>query len=154
MPNDKTVTMSRELAQFALNAVEYLALRADDIGYSNEPVAAALRAILAAPVVERQPEPEAFMYQHEETGLIGFVDIQQIEWGFEKNNPRLKIICPLYRTPPAPVAVLNERYEFEKGYAPEALERDSDEYVRMAVQMAWEGWHRRACLDKVKEMNR
>jgi hypothetical protein len=57
-----------------------------------------------APAVERL-EPEAFMYQHEETGVIGFVDVQQIEWGFEKNNPRLQIICPLYRDPPEVAAL-------------------------------------------------
>jgi hypothetical protein len=41
--------------------------------------------------------PIAYMYQHDETGRIGFVDHQQIEWGFEKANPRLHIIDPLYR---------------------------------------------------------
>jgi len=131
------IEVPMQLFQYALNAVEYLALRADDIGSSNVPVADAMRALLAAPVVERQPnkcgqcsasttdicnqngcgflesgngapvverqpnpEPEAFMYQHEETGVIGFVDLQQVEWGFEKNNPRLHIICPLFRAPP------------------------------------------------------
>lgn len=47
-----------------------------------------------------QPTPEAWMYQHDETGQIGFVDQWQIDNGFEKNNPRLHIICPLYRHPP------------------------------------------------------
>ena len=42
-------------------------------------------------------EPVAYMYQHEDTGVIGFVDQQQIDWGFEKSNPRLKVICPLYK---------------------------------------------------------
>lgn len=67
-----------------------------------------------------------------------------------------RFCVPLHLGPPAPASVVlevNERYEFEKAYEPEALERDSDEYVRMAVQMAWEGWHRRACLDRVKELN-
>lgn len=31
------------------------------------------------------------MYQHEETGVTGFVDQQQVDWGFEKNNPRLHL---------------------------------------------------------------
>ncbi|MDR5867981.1 DUF883 domain-containing protein [Halomonas koreensis] len=48
-----------------------------------------------------QPTPEAWMYQHDETGQIGFVDQWQIDNGFEKNNPRLHIICPLYRHPPS-----------------------------------------------------
>jgi len=46
-------------------------------------------------------ETVAYMYQHEDTGEIGFVDQQQLEWGFEKNNPRLQVIGPLYAAPPA-----------------------------------------------------
>jgi hypothetical protein len=83
----------------------------------------------AAPVVERQPnpEPEAFMYQHEETGVIGFVDMQQVEWGFEKNNPRLHIICPLFRAPPelaelqSTIARLTEENERLKSESFESL---------------------------------
>jgi len=41
------ITIRRELAQWLLNSVEYLAMRADDIGTSNAPVADELRAILA-----------------------------------------------------------------------------------------------------------
>lgn len=41
------ITMRRELAQWLLNSVEYLAMRADDIGTSNVPVADELRALLA-----------------------------------------------------------------------------------------------------------
>ena len=47
------------------------------------------------------PEPVAYMWQHEETGVTGFVEVQQVEWGFQENNPRLQIICPLYRLPPS-----------------------------------------------------
>lgn len=36
-------------------------------------------------------EVVAHMYQHEETGVTGFVDQQQVDWGFEKNNPRLHL---------------------------------------------------------------
>ena len=50
----------------------------------------------AAPVLE----PVAWMFQHEETGRIMCVDVQQVERGFEKFNPRLKKIAPLYTTPP------------------------------------------------------
>jgi hypothetical protein len=57
----------------------------------------ALRKALAAPV----QEPVAWMFQHEETGRTMCVDAQQVEWGFEKGNPRLKKIAPLYTTPPA-----------------------------------------------------
>jgi hypothetical protein len=49
---------------------------------------------------EVSQEPVAWMFQHEETGRTMCVDAQQVEWGFEKSNPRLKKIAPLYTTPP------------------------------------------------------
>ena len=52
---------------------------------------------LAAPV----QEPIGYLFQHEETGLTMVVDVQQVEWGFEKNNPRHQKIGPVYTTPPA-----------------------------------------------------
>lgn len=104
MTNNPTIDgVSRELIAEAA-----LTLR---LAGGNDGLADDLRALLEwdgpygvgggkdAPAAERQ-EPEAFMYQHEETGVIGFVDVQQIEWGFEKNNPRLQVICPLYRAAP------------------------------------------------------
>jgi hypothetical protein len=51
----------------------------------------------AAPV----QEPIGYLFQHEETGLTTVVDVQQVEWGFEKNNPRHQKIGPVYTTPPA-----------------------------------------------------
>ena len=45
-------------------------------------------------------EPMAWMFQHEETGHTMCVDAQQLELGFEKGNPRLKKIAPLYTNPP------------------------------------------------------
>lgn len=53
-------------------------------------------------------KPVAWEFQHEETGLIDFVDPQQVEWGFEKNNPRWQKIGPVYRHPPTPAAVPEE----------------------------------------------
>ena len=50
--------------------------------------------------LEAKDEPVAWMFQHEETGRTMCVDAQQLEWGFEKGNPRLKKIAPLYTTPP------------------------------------------------------
>lgn len=41
-------------------------------------------------------EPVAWMYQHEDTGVIGFVDQYQLDNGFEKLNPRLQVIGPLF----------------------------------------------------------
>jgi hypothetical protein len=48
-----------------------------------------------------QLKPVAWMYQHKETGTTCFADEQQIEWGFEKNNPRLQRVCALYAIPNA-----------------------------------------------------
>lgn len=48
----------------------------------------------AAPV--DLPEPDSYIFQHEETGLTQFVDTQQVEWGFEKNNPRWKRVGSAY----------------------------------------------------------
>jgi hypothetical protein len=50
-----------------------------------------------APVA--QGEPVAWMWQHEETGRTGFVDAWQVEQGWQKNNPRNRIVGPLYTTP-------------------------------------------------------
>ncbi len=54
----------------------------------------------AKPNQEAKDEPVAWMFQHEETGRTMCVDAQQLKWGFEKGNPRLKKIAPLYTTPP------------------------------------------------------
>jgi hypothetical protein len=50
-----------------------------------------------------QSEQVAWMWQHDETGRTGFVDPWQVENGWQKLNPRLKLIRPLY-TPPQPSA--------------------------------------------------
>ena len=55
---------------------------------------------LGPPAAQPAQEPVAWMFQHEETGRTMCVDAQQVEWGFEKGNHRLKKIAPLYTTPP------------------------------------------------------
>lgn len=50
----------------------------------------------------QQVEPYGYAFQHEETGLQQVVDVQQVEWGFEKNNPRWQKLGPVYLHPPAP----------------------------------------------------
>lgn len=57
---------------------------------------------------QRDASTVAWMYQHDDTGRIGFVDQWQIENGFKKHNPQLKIISPLYIAPPE-VAALQVR---------------------------------------------
>lgn len=42
------------------------------------------------------PTPESYLFQHDETGLTQFVDAQQVEWGFQQNNPRLRRIGGAY----------------------------------------------------------
>lgn len=62
----ETVSVPRELLQQALSAVEYLALRGDDVGTSNVPVADALRALLSAPAEDVRAvveEPVAYLRQ-------------------------------------------------------------------------------------------
>lgn len=53
------------------------------------------QAAPAAQAVEL-PEPEAYLFQHEDTGQTMFVEAQQVEWGFEANNPRLQKIAGVY----------------------------------------------------------
>lgn len=59
------------------------------------------------------PKPESYMFQHEETGQAMFVDAQQVEWGFEKNNPRLHKVSQAFTASQmlayAEEAVLRER---------------------------------------------
>lgn len=49
---------------------------------------------MVAPVV--WPEPDSYLFQHEDTGQTMFVDAQQVEWGFEANNPRLHKVSGVY----------------------------------------------------------
>jgi len=89
------MTDLRQAAQLALEALE-------DERYVTKythivDAITAIREALAQP----EQEPVAWMFQHEETGRIMCVEAQQVEWGFEKGNPRLKKIAPLYTTPPA-----------------------------------------------------
>jgi hypothetical protein len=62
-----------------------------------------------------QAEPVAWLFQHEETGLTEIVDTQQVEWGFEKNNPRWQKISPLY-TAPQPVQAEPVAKSWDEGY--------------------------------------
>ena len=80
----------RELMQQALDALNHVNVQ------DRVQIITALRDRLAQP----EQEPVAWLFQHEETGLTECVDTQQVEWGFEKNNPRWQKIAPLYTTPP------------------------------------------------------
>jgi hypothetical protein len=85
-------------------ALDKKAENARELGLDYEPVPENFIDALKFDVAMRDAapvqEPVAWMFQHEETGRTMCVDAQQVEWGFEKGNPRLKKIEPLYTTPP------------------------------------------------------
>ena len=60
-----------------------------------------LQAALAQP--EQQAEPVAWMFQHDETGLMNYVsnDGRHTPDLFLKTNLRYALVCPLYTAPPA-----------------------------------------------------
>jgi len=82
--------------------IAMLAVGSDD--QIQEAALVAVRAAKPASTAQHDEEPVAWEFQHEETGLIDFVDPQQVEWGFEKNNPRWQKIGPVYRHPSPAVA--------------------------------------------------
>ena len=91
-----------------------LALEALDLSHPRFGIGTAIyiKAIAAIKEALTQPEqePVAWMFQHEETGRMMFVEAQQLEWGFEKGNPRLKKIRPVYTTPPQRKPLSDEEF--------------------------------------------
>ena len=63
---------------------------------------------------EQTAQPVAWMYQHDETGRVGFVEQWQLDHGYREANPRLTIIAPLY-THPAPIGDLSDE-EIDKAW--------------------------------------
>lgn len=59
--------------------------------FAREIEAAVLKKLAA-----QAGEPVGYFFQHEDTGQMMSVDVQQVEWGFEKNNPRLINCGKLY----------------------------------------------------------
>ncbi|WP_266030351.1 hypothetical protein [Brucella intermedia] len=64
--------------------------------------------ILSALEPSAAPEPIGYLFQHEDTGLEQVVEVQQVEWGFEKNNPRWQKIGPVYSVPVSQPSVARE----------------------------------------------
>ena len=87
------VTPDVELICAAVNAAPVLLAELDRLRAQ----VAALSAPAPAPA-----EPVAWMWQHEETGRTGFVDVWQLQNGWRENNPRLAVVTPLYAAPAAP----------------------------------------------------
>lgn len=125
-------------------------LDVDDFqGWANE-AADLLRALLAAPVVERQEPVPKSEWDVASNPVLGYadsyrqmartgtksVDVWSIITDLERN------IAPLFSSPPAPVAVaVDEGVEFEKWWCRTPALRKSK------LQMAQEAWEARACLD-------
>ena len=132
------LSVERYLLQSALNAVEYLALRGDDIGLSNEPVAKELRALLDKEVdgdshaPKKQGEPVAELqvafFEHGPMATINWFTPSAFESGATK----------LYAEQPAPVAVvMPERMHIPAANCPERINA--------------QGWN--ACLDAYARLN-
>ena len=49
---------------------------------------------------QQQAEPVAWMYQHEETGRTAFIEMSEHKDGWKPSSSRMKLIGPLYTTPP------------------------------------------------------
>lgn len=151
MTKDKTVTMARELAEYAAALLE-----------QNCPgnVANEIRAAIAAPVVERQepvaryswrdicdmvsevigceftPDPNSFI-GHQMTGI---------------NFNSLARIIDKVASPPAPVAVRITLQQVLKAY--DYAESHPHKYLRGTTNWCAAVAHElNACLDKVKELN-
>ena len=54
-------------------------------------------------------KPVAWMFQHDETGRITCIDNQQADWGWQQENQRWNLVCPLYATPQTTLSVSSER---------------------------------------------
>lgn len=55
------------------------------------------------------PEPVAYMWMHDETGRIGFVDVWQLENGWQQANPRCQVENPLFTADQLHAAIARER---------------------------------------------
>ena len=108
--------------------------------YTNEQVAELFELLHKEP----EQEPVAWMFQHEETGRTVCIDAQQLGWGFEKGNPRLKKIAPLYTTSPQRKPLLDEfgYWWFEYGSGLFPLEgEDQEEHSYRVATAAWQAAH-------------
>jgi hypothetical protein len=78
-----------------------------------------------------------YMFQNGETGVSLFVDLQQVEWGFEKNNPRhIKGQAVHY---PAYVTSLQERIEeLEKAMREHKMVASHEDGGRTRDFVLWE----------------
>jgi hypothetical protein len=92
--------MSIEAMKQALAALEVACGGRCNAEYNPCQQQEAAQALRTAISEAEKQEPVAWLFQHEETGLTECVDVQQVERGFEKNNPRWQKIGPFYAAPP------------------------------------------------------
>ena len=69
----------------------------DNPAFDNAEEALAIQPDDMKDVILCHAEPVGYVFQHEDTGRTMCVEAQQVEWNFEKNNPRLFNTGPLYR---------------------------------------------------------
>ena len=91
------MTDLRQAAQMALEALEFDGFTPEDETHRllHTKAITALKAAL-----EQQAEPVAWMYQHEETGRTAFIEMSEHKDGWKPSSSRMKLIGPLYTTPP------------------------------------------------------
>lgn len=103
-------------------------------------------------------KPYAWVYQHEETGRATCVLAQQVEWGWEENNPRwIKGLALYTATPPAqtpPLQLSAREVELLDGMIGAQLDhaKRCDNIPNRAMADKQKGWdmERAALLQKLK----
>lgn len=140
------IEISRELAAF-LEAHLSVTCTVNALPMLDE-----LRALLAAPVVERQ-EPVALPMRRSWSGIAGWKDQAEIK-AWNACLDEIAKLGPLYTSPPAPVAV-PEGWKLVPVEPTELMIRRGDQNYSWSVSKIYKAMieDAPACLDKVKEMN-
>jgi len=89
-------------------AVEQLRKFAEKRGLSLEPCDVSGWSKKLVALGGEKGEAVAWMWQHEETGQVGFIDPWQKESGWEQANPRAKLIRPLFAAPVGKARMLTD----------------------------------------------
>ena len=71
------------------------------------------------------PEPVGFMWQHDETGRVGFAEESQRQ-PWRKGNPRLAIVCDIYTA--------DQMREYAAGLVAKAIAKERTENFRVAAE--------------------
>ena len=147
MTKDEIIEMARQAGFFINDKLTVTSPFIEDICIS--PMLKEFAKLVAEKAIKEalahpEQEPVAWMFQHEETGRTVCIDAQQLGWGFEKGNPRLKKIAPLYTTSPQRKPLLDEfgYWWFEYGSGLFPLEgEDQEEHSYRVATAAWQAAH-------------